>query len=213
MLLQLCPNALGIVTDRSPFSLPQDVCFLWLSLWSANAKGSTLSLEHMQGSTYLCCSQLLSCQTYSFVLPLFQMPSCHCRFTDKLQRDNPFHKDTAMKWTQLGVHTVEVCFCSWWSLALALQKYVLCSSWSLVSMPWKRIFYSWSLVLTLLSVFSVVYEVWCSYCGSVFSVVHDVWCSCCGSVFSVINEAWCPCCGSVFSTVEVWYSHCWVSFL
>ena len=140
------------------------------------------------------------------------MPSCHCKFTRKLQRDHPFHRDTAMKWTKLGVYTVEVCFCSWWSLALMLQKCVFCSyvwysycrsMFSVVEVlcSWHGIVFSgvcevWCPCRG--SVFSTA-EVWCSHCGSVFSVVHDIWCSCCGSVFC---SSWC---GSVFSVVyDVW---------
>ena len=37
------------------------------------------------------------------------MPSCHCKFTDKLQRAHPFCTYTAMKWTQLGVQSIELC--------------------------------------------------------------------------------------------------------
>ena len=95
--------------------------------------------------------------------------------------DHPFHRDTAMKWTQLGVHTVEVCFCSWWSLVFIL---------------WKCVFYSYISYSYCRSVFSVV-EVWCSWHGIVFSTV-EVWCSRCGSVLSVVHEVWWSCCGSVF---------------
>jgi hypothetical protein len=134
--------------------------------WTAHANGSTLSLEHMQETLICVVHNYCHARHNSVVLPLFKMPSCHCKFADKLQRDNPFHKDTAMKWIQLGVHTGEVLslvevwylrccsvfsvvhevWCSW-------HRTVFCMSWCLVSILWKCVFCGWSLVFVARTVF------------------------------------------------------------